>query len=975
MPYRMYGYVLERLQVIETAYLDRTISYVTYDSWMRLNSGNYQLGSNDKLLSLWDDRLEKMTLMNEQTTDTALARGHYTSLKASRNKVTEADFNLPSPYRVKEMMMKSNRLYSIQACKMGGYHIKFFLHNKSSATRTDFKFLNQLFPWLESEDKQKTNIDLASLAYYAYKEGEKRRLKEFSSVVAVGMPNTVATAMLLLILGNPTWPLISKLISADQVCCMDLSSFKSYFRALSIAVRRTSRWVDGSKLTVKEVAAAAYVELATGRAANVTDWEEEKKKRVGPHLPLIDPTTGGDLKPRVRKHLIKIIQEILPPNDNWGRWEDFVKARQRWSPAGSAGGKKLTVNNEVIRLNKHSYFENTPTEEVLGWIDTKPRLQARGSEKMEPGKSRAIYATGVIDQTLVTYVIGKLEARMGRVKSLVNNHIGLREVADIGARLLNVTSGSIECTMLDFADFNYQHTIEMQYILFDVIYNELKRYRNADLSKAAKWVRDAQLNQTVRFPNDITEYRVTQGMFSGVRSTDFTNTLLNLAYISACMEIVEERAQIKPIELFHLHKGDDVWVTNKSRLWAILLYKTMEEAGFVFQASKQMFDQNRAEFLRVLYTDNGALGYMMRSVATFIIKPIQSVLDLAPQNRATAYTSQIHLLYRRGFHPKACKILWNATVPYALKMRLPDKSGTGIPLAIAMKPYALGGLDLGPPGTMAAGTHHTKSVPAPQPYTKNLEKVIGRNMSHDWIEVISAQVKDTINSERLENALHASNVTDSLRPEDNLRTMRYLEKEIKAWREKLGSEVNREDGHRVGFEFRDVELSSLPQIVKLLKLAISSNMAGEVEIAGPFYIVDTIIQGVAASPLRDISSAKQAWGCSTLKATKECLLLAADTAVGNKAMTYLEYLEDKFGAEVTTTILNGIRGVGTSYESKLHPIVLSLVCKRATDCAIISSRKGSIVNEHQWNMWLETWMTGLITACVKELQLDNWSHY
>lgn len=107
----------------------------------------------------------------------------------------------------------------------------------------------------------------------------------------------------------------------------------------------------------------------------------------------------------------------------------------------------------------------------------------------------------------------------------------------------------------------------------------------------------------------------------------------------------------------HIHQGDDVWISNKSRLWAIALYNTCAAAGLEFQPSKQLFDVELGEFLRVVYFDGSCRGYVACAVATTIMKPVQGADVVSPAERATALNSQIMTLVRRGFNIEGASIL------------------------------------------------------------------------------------------------------------------------------------------------------------------------------------------------------------------------------------------------------------------------------------------------------------------------------
>ncbi|QQP42485.1 Hypothetical protein FKW44_017169 [Caligus rogercresseyi] len=199
----------------------------------------------------------------------------------------------------------------------------------------DVKFLNRLFPWLAWEDKQKTNLDLASLAFTSLQLGDCTALTHVLSMMPVGSLNTTATSLLIAALGNPEFATVRDLFQGDKACCMSTGAYAKYCKAISTAVRRTSRLPDGTPLDVNQVGAVAYYELAIGRAANLTQWEAEFDKRVGPRLPLTYPGTDTEILDELYHVCSDILAELVPQTERWRPWTEFVRSRK--------GGPHLVV--------------------------------------------------------------------------------------------------------------------------------------------------------------------------------------------------------------------------------------------------------------------------------------------------------------------------------------------------------------------------------------------------------------------------------------------------------------------------------------------------------------------------------------------------------------------------------------------------------------------------------------------------------
>lgn len=956
---------LPTLLTLEEAYHANHISYSLYCRWMEATFPEYALGEYPSLLSLWDDRLPHLLSLTRETQSDLLR----TSLRASQlpSNVLSGVVGYLCPH------------FSIYWCR--SHHV---LHAKlrpgNISSRRQLKPLNLLFPWYEHEDKQKTNVDLASLVFQALhrKAVSINDLNTLFQLFPVGTRNVTLTAHLLAMLGLPSWQKVKSLMLADKACCLTHQAYQKYFKAVTTAVRRLARWRDGSHLPLQDIASLAYFELSSGRACNTSSWSEEKAKRVGPVLPLKDPWTGLNLsiflRPVLREALDKLVSHVpLYPD-----WAAFITQRQRWATSGSASGQFLEIEGEKVRINKRSYFETLTASEMAAWLDTTPEIRAVASEKMEPGKSRAIYGTTPIEQTIASFVVGPIEKVMPRLPGIEFGLKGSAEVASIARRLEHARGDRIECTMIDYADFNYQHTLEAMNILFEELSSALSaKFPGHDVVRAASWLAQAQLNQYVRFPHDPKYYKVTQGMFSGTRTTNFTNTLLNWAYYETMKRRLEHCTGLTPVDEFRIHQGDDVWISNRSRVWAAALYTSMSEAGFVFQSSKQMFDVSRGEFLRVMYTREGALGYAARAIASFIIKPVQSVSELAPQARATALNSSIHLLFRRGLSSKACEVLWWATIPHALRLSLPSRAGVGVPLWVAGQSSAAGGLDLGPPETVGVELHRTPPLPQIDVSSKFLAQHIPSHMAHDWIVHMSHSVRQ-FDAKSLEAALHRLNVTDSLRLTDRRLSMRRHEKDLKRWVSFLPSNRHFKDTRiplTTWLAIEDPETAHHPGVVSDLVTVMYRRMRYYLHEMVDVTPQALLQKAISASPFSDLSSAQVALKVGALDAAHACCSTAVNRSVASRAMRWLDSIQLMLGREVASRWVSGSSGIGPSLESRLHPITLSWLSSVAGHWAVLNAVVRGIRKATHWDCFLERWTKSVIKAAITDPRLPALSHF
>lgn len=127
--------------------------------------------------------------------------------------------------------------------------------------------------------------------------------------------------------------------------------------------------------------------MATGRSRHVTDWANEKFKRTERHMYLKLPFDVRQPSPVTNAlyldHLRDELKNFLPP--------------------------LVSEANKRVAVRKHPLMETLTADIMTGWLDSEPKLVARGSEKFEHNKARAIYGTDPIDYTIMSYAIMDME--------------------------------------------------------------------------------------------------------------------------------------------------------------------------------------------------------------------------------------------------------------------------------------------------------------------------------------------------------------------------------------------------------------------------------------------------------------------------------------------------------------------------------------------------------------------------------------
>lgn len=901
--------LLSSLRVIQELYLGNLIPYSLFTKWMSLNGGDYQLGSSPKCMQLWDP---------------------FKNYKCKRDISQHI-------YEIAQLgWLEAIRLITCR--KHGGFAVKILWPKLKH--KDDVKVLNHIWRWSSDADHNKTNVSAADLIWHMKGHAVLRqRYDKWHHLMSTNMYNVTASALLMHLIGNEVVDCNLGLLTKYGFCCMDMKDYYSVLKLLSTAIRRTGRWPNGEKATLEEITGSAYWELAIGRSENKSDWEDEKHKRTKvtvnlgmPSMRVKSDATNAEYCRHLTSHLERIMAQMVPPARRMESFAEFAECRQRWVSPGSTGGAKWVLpNGERLRMNKQAYFDSISKEEIVSWLDTPPAIIATASEKFEMGKARAIYGTGVVDYAICAYVLDGIEEVMYRVDGIESGLTGLDFIATMIRRLKAVSKKGIECTMVDYADFNYQHTLLAQSLVFRVLARILaQRGYHPDKVRAANWIADALLNQWCKFPGDKgARVPVIQGMFSGVRGTNFMNTVLNLAYFELAREWIASNLNLWPSNLHHIHQGDDVWISNDSRLWALCLYRVCESVGLVFQPSKQLFDVNFGEFLRVVYVEGACRGYVARAVGSLIVKPIQGTEVVSPAERAVALNSQIMNLVRRGYSLEGAKVLWEAVVPYAARATLVEGAIT-IPRSYLIMSYLDNGLDLGHPRTAAVRCPAVAPIPTMSLECKQLAKDMPCHMAQDYVNIMSRKLRSSINYDTLVENMHNTNIVGSMRQEDRVLCLRRHERELRKWLDEYrgGSVIRNETEYN---RIKGIALWN-PGFESWLD-RVSRNVLEKVTRVDRTRM-GTLMAAICTSPFRNLANAVAGTGLKLIPAAMTAISSCPNTELAAQAAGILVTIERRLGVAETHRILNGLKTGATKYECEYHPVLLSWVQDRAIDYAI-----------------------------------------
>lgn len=727
-----------------------------------------------------------------------------------------------------------------------------FVTIRSGIKRNQLKVLNQLYPYTSDSDSRHMTTRVSSIVeaviwprrsnpFKLFNGDMGEAIKNLNSVlkyIPVGTNNTLVSMALMMCLSHKHGSLAYENIVKAGLITFGPGNSKPVLKSFSTAVRRTSRLPNGNLISDSEVTALAYWELAFGRSSMRSDWEQERRNRTGNPRNIISYGVGNRSKPfkwndqefadlqandvdedfqsRLKDEIYKIVSRLLPKKCTHESWPDFVSRRQEWAASGSSGGAYVDIQGLAIqgkgtlkgtraKVGKRGYLESTPTQTIVNALYYKsPAEMATASEKFENGKARAIYGVEPLHYCINTYATKGLEERLNQVRGLEKGLSGIKGYAAEINRAKLSGRADIHCTMLDWADFNIHHTPLVQSMLFGIIADVgAKRGAHKDWVRANLWVARAKMNMTCLFPDDPFPAKITQGMFSGTRSTDLINTILNLAYYGVAKRYVADVYNLHPEEEYHVHQGDDVWLSNKKRHWAASIYYVMNNMNFIFQPSKQMFGPGRGEFLRVLYSKGHAYGYAARQLVNYIQRPIQN--DLPPGALSWAHTlsESFARLSRRGFTLAGLNMMYDADVDYwtRVKAHKQDDRPISIPSTIMQHPAHLGGFGLPRPAVLNTTNVKLENWPNP-PLMEELKGVkLPTYMTDDWVSYVSRKLHGntkTIRADQLRESLKANNYSEVASAAFANKRKKYVKEAVSKWLPKQIGKLKNATPYRQG---------------------------------------------------------------------------------------------------------------------------------------------------------------------------------
>lgn len=303
----------------------------------------------------------------------------------------------------------------------------------------------------------------------------------------------------------------------------------------------------------------------------------------------------------LRKNVREVLAEEMASAPKWMDPDDYWSRRWMFTKSGSH-----TRHIEDVVLGHRLDLPEQPTRREFA-ESIKENLVAHGaaevfaglSWKLENGKTRAIYGCDSRSYFTFDYLLRPLEAVWRNKSALLNPGLNLQSslypfLAKLGPFYY----------MLDFDDYNSQHTLEAMKIVIE------EATRGAP-EAVRQWAINSWDNMFVRWVSTssgkLEKRRMIGTLPSGHRATTFVNTVLNAAY---CRTVIGEDYKL----LGCLHAGDDVIMWGGAAPLSNAIAR-VEASPLRVNRSKQSIGNVSGEFLRVAFNRKEAYGYLGRAIS------------------------------------------------------------------------------------------------------------------------------------------------------------------------------------------------------------------------------------------------------------------------------------------------------------------------------------------------------------------------
>nr|WMI40088.1 MAG: RNA-dependent RNA polymerase [Rhizoctonia cerealis megabirnavirus-like virus] len=359
--------------------------------------------------------------------------------------------------------------------------------------------------------------------------------------------------------------------------------------------------------------------------------------------------------------------------------------------ATTSGSRSLGFDRSVSKTFWLS-AQSPTTFRALVSKGSPPTAQNRLIWKRENGKERALLASDLTHWFKESIVINEIESAIFKALDEVPLEMNAsQEYAKVTQRRKDVMD-MLAIVDTDYADFNITHvfnSFRRYYLaLADIARAHIPKFEFIDgINKAeyyaatAEWCAQAYNDMWMAKDAKTPHERLSRGLWSGWRTTQFYNTIFNVIYARIAREDVT--AMFPESEIIRMENvGDDSHGVANAGISALRFASVLSEQDHDLNPSKQLIDGSAAEFLRVHYAQDGAMrGAINRSISGYVGSDLQKAPNRSSRDACSGAGDALISMQRRGFSYDSAAIVLSAVLDYwgtfvhsdGRKMRVPDK--------------------------------------------------------------------------------------------------------------------------------------------------------------------------------------------------------------------------------------------------------------------------------------------------------------
>jgi hypothetical protein len=420
------------------------------------------------------------------------------------------------------------------------------------------------------------------------------------------------------------------------------------------------------------------------------------------------------------------------------------------------------------RLKKRAAAESLSWEELMSRT-VEPECVATFSDKYDRAAARSIYGTTIEHYMRSSYVFSGMEKAQARLPELCGK-LRPDEQALMDSSLMDGT-GVVLCA--DHTGFDEVHTLRAQ----SEAVRACRRYvkESSDLTTPegswcheVDWVAESLLRQRVKVPQ-VGEFRVSQGMFTGMRGTACLNDRLHVIYWRSALETARMAGDVDQKVMACKIRGDDVMARMGTWCSAAAALGSLVAMGFRMNPLKQLVSRDYGVFLRVIYSDGSMRGYSARGISSLVLQPLQAREWYDPRERAEAFDRHCWMLVRRGCRPSAVRDIWWQLMSHWARQMKGKEGYTRIPSWVIASPKAQGGWGLCPPMCEPAVIRgQIPPYPVVRPRVREVKDRVSRLMSTEGALRIATKYGEAVQEvvAEIANEMHDSNLEPEATPRE-----------------------------------------------------------------------------------------------------------------------------------------------------------------------------------------------------------------